>query len=266
MKNNPKSQKIWLVGASQGIGLELVKIWLEQGHEVVASARQAEQSAELAALASDYPLLHCLNLDVTDPQDCAQKSQQAWSLLKGIDLWFYNVGAYQPMRVEQWDWSSFVTMNQANYLGAVALMLALQPLFNAQGRGRWVWNASLAGYFGLPYGGGYSAPKAALINLAESLQPELAQQQIQLQIINHGFVRTRLTAKNEFEMPGLVEPLQAARLIAKNIANTSDSSGSFEIRFPLGLRVFLSLLKLLPYRVSLALTRKLLRANDATNK
>ncbi len=159
------------------------------------------------------------------------------------------------MRIGEWNWQSFVQMNKANYLGAVALMQPLQQRFAEQGHGRWVWNASLAAYFGLPYGGGYSAPKAALVNLAESLQPELAQQGIQLQIINHGFVRTRLTAKNEFDMPSLLEPEQAAAQIAKAL----DKSAGFEIRCPFKLRVILSLLKVLPYRWSLALTRKLLR-------
>lgn len=257
MKKNKQQQKIWLVGASQGIGLELVKIWLEQGHYVLASARQAEQSKDLALLKQLYgEQLHCLNVDVSDAQSCAAQAQQAWARFDGLDMWFYNVGAYQPMTCEQWDWSAFVQMNQSNYLGAVALMLPLQKLFNKQGHGRWVWNASLAAYFGLPYGGGYSAPKAALVNLAEALQPELAAQNIDLQIINHGFVRTRLTEKNEFAMPGLLEPLEAA----EQIAHALDRSTAFEIRFPWRLRIVLSLFRWMPYSWSLALTRKMLRS------
>ncbi len=112
MKKNKQQQKIWLVGASQGIGLELVKIWLEQGHYVLASARQAEQSKDLALLKQLYgEQLHCLNVDVSDAQDCAIQAQQAWATLEGLDMWFYNVGAYQPMTSEQWDWSAFVQMN-----------------------------------------------------------------------------------------------------------------------------------------------------------
>ncbi|WFE67786.1 SDR family NAD(P)-dependent oxidoreductase [Thiomicrospira sp. R3] len=257
MKNLYKTAtplKIWLVGGSQGIGLELTKHWLTEGHSVIVSARQAESSAELTVLSKRYANLKCLNLDVTDQQDCQLKVNQAWSMFDGIDLWFYNVGAYQPMKVAQWQWQDFVKMNQANYLGAVALMLALQPLFAHQGQGRWVWNTSLASYFGLPYGGGYSAPKAALVNLAESLQPELAEHKIQLQIINHGFVKTRLTAKNDFSMPGLVEPAQAAALINKGL-----QSKRFEIRFPFGLRLFLSALKIMPYTWALGLTRRMLK-------
>lgn len=256
MKKIIPQQRIWLVGASQGIGLELVKIWLEQGHRVIASARQAEQSKDLAELQQRYGAqLQCLNVDVSDAQNCSTQAQQAWSVFDGLDMWFYNVGSYQPMTCDEWQWSAFVQMNHSNYLGVVALMLPLQKYFKQQGHGRWVWNASLAAYFGLPYGGGYSAPKAALVNLAQALQPELAQDKINLQIINHGFVRTRLTAKNEFVMPGLLEPEQAAQQIAQAL----DNSEKFEIRFPWRLRIVLSLFKFMPYSWSLALTRKMLR-------
>lgn len=258
MKKTIPQQRIWLVGASQGIGLELVKHWLAQGHKVIASARQAEQSAELTALRQQYGAhLCCLNVDVSDAQGCAEQAQAAWSIFEGLDLWFYNVGAYQPMSSSEWSWPAFIQMNQSNYLGVVALMLPLQQLFQEQGHGRWIWNASLASYFGLPYAGGYSAPKAALVNLAEALQPELAEQNIQLQIINHGFVRTRLTEKNTFSMPGLLEAQQAAQQIAQAIQRSS----AFEIRFPWLLRVSLSLLKWMPYAWSLALTRKTLRTD-----
>lgn len=249
------AQTIWIVGASQGIGLELVKTWLAAGHHVIASARSAQKSPSLLDLQAQYDTLHCLDMDVSDREDVIQKCHQAWWLNDGLDMWFYNVGDYQPMTLAQWDWSTYESMNQVNYLGVVSIMTVLAPLFKQQGHGRWVWNASLASYFGLPYGGGYSAPKAALVNLAESLQPELAQTGIQLQIINHGFVKTRLTEKNTFDMPGLVEPTQAAHLINKGLQKSS----GFEIRFPFGLRVMLSLLKILPYRWSLAMTKKMLR-------
>lgn len=245
------------MGASEGIGLELTILWLQQGHEVLASSRNAEQSIELTRLQTQYPTqLQCLNIDVTDANDCQTKAEQAWALLQGIDLWFYNVGAYKHMPTSEWSWQDFVIMNQANYLGAVALMLPLQKLFQAQGHGQWVWNASLASYFGLPYGGGYSAPKAALVNLAESLQPELAQQGIDLQIINHGFVRTRLTAKNTFDMPALLDTDQAAVQINKAIMK----SKRFEIHFPFTVRITLHILRILPYRLSLAITKKMLKA------
>lgn len=248
--------RIWIVGGSSGIGLELVKIWLERGYRVVAGSRTAESSSALETLQQDYPdHLSRLNLDVSQTDDMSERVRQAWETYEGLDLWFYNAGTYRHMPSERWEPEAFEQMTQTNYLGAVRLMTHLLPYFEAQGHGRWVWNASLSSYFGLPYGGGYSAPKAALMNLAESLQPELMRHNIRLQTINHGFVKTRLTAKNDFDMPELMEPEAAAQ----QIINSLENSERFEIHFPPKLSLFLRLLRWLPYRLSLAITRKMLR-------
>ncbi len=247
--------RIWIVGGSSGIGLELVKRWLEAGHRVVASARHAESSDALGQFKARYDgALCCVDTDVSQPDTLAQSASRAWKAFDGIDLWFYNAGAYRPMPSDEWDLKAFEMMTDTNYMGAVRLMTHLLPRFKAQGYGRWVWNASLAAVFGLPYGGGYSAPKAAMVNLAESLQPELARDNVQLQIINHGFVKTRLTAKNDFEMPELMTP----EIAAGKIVAALETTGRFCIYFPPKLSLFLRLLNLLPYRLSLAMTSKML--------
>ena len=251
-----KKLTIWIVGASSGIGLELTKRWLRDGHEVIASSRNATASEALKELQFYYPH-HLILIDVDTSSSIPMDSvvEQAWSAFGGIDRWFYNAGAYEVMRFEAWDIKSFEQMNATNYMGAVRLMIPLSQRFATHGGGEWVWNASLSSYFGLPYGGAYSAPKAALLNLAESLQPELKTKGITLRIINHGFVKTRLTSKNSFDMPQLMEPQYAAQ----EIANALDSNPGFEIRFPKALSRFLSLLRLLPYSLSLKLTSKTLR-------
>jgi short-subunit dehydrogenase len=158
------------------------------------------------------------------------------------------------MSTKEWDVTHFEAMTQVNYLGAVRVMTEIMPYFETQKSGRWVWNASLSSYFGLPLGGGYSAPKAALLNLAEALQPELKVQGIELQIINHGFVKTKLTEKNTFEMPELMSPDQAA----KNIIEAIEKKYRFEIHFPYKFSKVLQVLRLLPYKWSLGLTKKML--------
>jgi short-subunit dehydrogenase len=134
-------------------------------------------------------------------------------------------------------------------------MTHLLPYFERQGHGRWVFNGSLASYFGLPYGGGYSAPKAALMNLAESIQPELLAKNIKLQTINHGFVKTRLTDKNDFDMPELM----AVETAAEKIAEALEGPYRFETHFPPKLSFFLRMLRVLPYGIALALTRRMLK-------
>lgn len=247
-------KRVWIVGGSSGIGLELVKIFLENKKKVIASSRAASQNRDLQFLQKKYPNnLYLLNLDVTK-ENFQNEVQIAWSVYDGLDCWFYNAASYEVMDIESWDMEKFLQMNSTNYLGAVKLMIELAPFFKKQGFGKWIWNLSLSTYFGLPKGGAYSAPKAALLNLAQAIHPELKEKNITLQIINHGFVKTRLTAKNDFEMPQVM----SSEFTAKSIYTKIQKNNSFEIRFPFRLSMFLRLLSILPYRLSLALTRKML--------
>ncbi|MDX1352614.1 MAG: SDR family NAD(P)-dependent oxidoreductase [Thiomicrorhabdus sp.] len=249
------NQRVWLVGGSQGIGLSLAKRLLKQGNSLVISARQAEQNPSLKSLQKTYAnQLILLNLDVGQKNAIENAVNQAWSYFEGLDIWIYNAGAYQAMTIDEWDVELFEQMNLVNYLGAVYLMNALMPYFRQQGYGQWLWNISLSSDFGLPYGGAYSAPKAALQNLAESIQPELRRENIQLKVVNHGFVKTRLTAKNDFAMLGLMATDTAAIKIAQSLCNSR-----FETRFPFNLATILGVLKRLPKSWALALTKKALK-------
>lgn len=248
-------QRIWIVGASSGIGLELVKKWLLEGHFVVASARHASDTKDLLALKHIYEThLQIVDVDVTSMDSVSKAVHQAWRRFDGLDVWFYNAAVYEVMAIKEWNVAHFEAMMKVNYMGAVKVMSELVPYFEAQKSGRWIWNGSLSSYFGLPLGGGYSAPKAALVNLAEALQPELMAKGIELQVINHGFVKTRLTQKNTFEMPELMSPDDAA----KKIAEEMQKPYHFEIHFPFKLSTFLQALRILPYRLSLALTKKMM--------
>jgi len=254
-QSTPSSeQRIWIVGASEGIGLAMVTQLLQQGAYVVASARKAETHPELLKLKAHQPKqLQLLNCDVTLTDTLPEKTEQACAFYDGLDIWLYNVGSYHPMHLSEWDLKQFDFMTQTNYSGAVHLMHALLPKFKNQPNAQWLWNVSLASDFGLPYGGGYSAPKAALMNLAESVQPELAEVGIQLKVVNHGFVKTRLTAKNDFAMLGLMEPEAAAEKIIQAL-----SKNQFETRFPFNLAAILGTMKRLPKSWALALTKRML--------
>ena len=252
-------KRIWIVGGSSGIGLELVKKWLQGGIYIIASARKASSTKELLALRQIYEeQLQIVDIDVTSIESVKKAVPQAWRRFEGIDIWFYNAAVYEVMSTKEWNVEHFESMIQINYMGAIRVMSELLPYFERKGQGRWIWNSSLSSYFGLPLGGGYSAPKAALLNLAESLQPELNVKGIELQVINHGFVKTRLTQKNSFDMPELMTPEEAA----VNIIKAMKKPYRFEIHFPFKLSTFLQTLRLLPYSVSLVLTKKMLPTDN----
>jgi len=117
------------------------------------------------------------------------------------------------------------------------------PALRARGQGHFSLVGSVAGYGGLPNSLAYGPTKAALINLAEALYLDLHPLGLGVSIINPGFVQTPLTAQNDFAMPALLTPTQAAQAILQGWAQ-----GRFEIHFPKRFTLWLKLLRLLPYR------------------
>jgi short-subunit dehydrogenase len=128
------------------------------------------------------------------------------------------------------------------------------PAMLARGSGGIALVASVAGYFGLPNASVYGPTKAALINLAELLYVDLRPRGLSVYLINPGFVQTPLTAKNEFSMPALQTPAEAARAICHGI-----SAGRFEIHFPRRFTLAMKLVRSLPYRLRFALIARLVR-------
>jgi len=249
------SQIVWLIGASNGIGLELAKRYLHEKDRVIVSARSASVSSSLLSLKELYKNnLHLVDMDVSNTKSVIEKTQDVWNVYGGVDLCVYNAGLYESMNIKQWNLEHFEAMMQVNYMGALRVLTELIPLFEEQKKGHIAFNISISSYFGLPYGGGYSAPKAALLNFCESIQPELEMKNIKLQVINHGFVKTRLTAKNDFEMPQLLEPEVAAYKIYEGLTH----SNAFEIKFPWALTQFLHFLRIIPYKLAFTLTKKAL--------
>lgn len=249
-------KNIWLVGCSSGIGLELLTLFLKSGNKVVASSRYATTSKALIKLTKEYKeTLSLLDMDVSNNETIVCAVEVCWSLLGRVDILIFNAGVYEAMKCEDWNIENFEQMADINYLGAVRILNAALANLSEQNGARVVFNASLSSYFGLPFGSAYSASKAALVNFAESIQPEMAQKKIEIQVINHGFVKTRLTAKNDFEMPELMTPAFAAQKIYEGIAQAY----RFEIKFPFKLSLFLTLLSMIPYSLSLGITKKFLK-------
>ena len=237
-------QKVWIVGANGAIGFELVKIYLKNGFKVVASSRDIENSKDFLNLKSEYKTdLKLLNIDVLDEQTSKVVAHEAFNNFNGLDICFYNAAVYE-------------SMINTNYLGAIRVLKPIiSHLENQSTTSKIILNCSLASYFGLPYGGAYSASKASLLNLAQSIQPELKRKNINLQVINHGFVKSRLTSKNDFKMPQLIQPDFAAKKIFEEL----NKSYRFDITFPLFLSSFLKFLSILPYKISLKITSKFLK-------
>jgi NAD(P)-dependent dehydrogenase (short-subunit alcohol dehydrogenase family) len=232
-----QGKQAWLIGASTGMGLEVARQLVDAGWRVTLSARNEER-----LLSAAEPLgAQAVALDITDVEQVRRAAAQVFGADR-IDVVMVNAGDYEPMPIEAFDAALFERLNAVNYLGPVNVLDAVLPLMRDQNGGEILLNASAAGLRGLPRSAPYSAPKAATIHLAEALRPEAARWGIRLRIINPGFVKSRLTAKNRFTMPGLMEPAAAAQRIVSAIGRST-----FEISFPRRLIWPLKLLRCLPY-------------------
>jgi len=244
----------WITGASSGIGRGLALRLARAGRQVVVSARRAGELEALVAEAAGLPgRIVALPLDVTDAAACRAAVQRIEREQGPLALVVLNAGTHRPVSASGLDPDDFRALLELNVMGTVnALAAALPPLL-ARGRGQVAVVASLAGYRGLPTSAAYGLTKAGLINMTEALHPELRAQGIKLQLVNPGFVRTPLTDRNRFPMPFLM-PLDAAvEAFWRGLR-----SARFEIVFPRRLAWIIGLLRLLPNRVALAATRRLL--------
>jgi NAD(P)-dependent dehydrogenase (short-subunit alcohol dehydrogenase family) len=239
---------VWIVGASSGIGEATAAALHARGAKVVVSARKAQA---LAAFVEAHPGSRALALDVT--QRAAVQGAAAELLAQGpLDCVVYCAGHYAAMRADAMDLADMVRHNEVNYLGALYLLDAVLPALLARGSGHISLVGSVAGYRGLPNSLAYGPTKAALINLAETLYLDLHSKGLGVSIVNPGFVQTPLTAGNDFAMPALLTPGQAAQAIVQGWAR-----GAFEIHFPKRFTLWLKALRIMPNRLFFQLVRRI---------
>ena len=141
---------------------------------------------------------------------------------------------------------------EVNLGGFVNFIVTILPYLKARKQGHIVCVGSIAGYFGMANNMTYGASKAGMINLTESLHLELKKLGVKVQLVNPGFVKTRLTDQNNFKMPFLISPQKAAEIIAKDM-----SKNKFEIHFPWQMSWSFKVIRKLPSRIKLWLLGKI---------
>ena len=238
---------VWLVGASSGIGRATAHALHAAGAKVFVSARNGQA---LDLFAAENPGSVALALDVGD---ATAVNDAAHTLLANgsLDLIMYCAGYYKEMRAAEFDLHEMLTHQQVNYVGALNVLAAVLPHFIARKAGHISLVSSVAGYRGLPKSLAYGPTKAALINLAETLYVDLQDSHVGVSLICPGFVDTHLTSANQFTMPGLISPEQAAEEILQGWRK-----GAFEIHFPKRFTLWMKALSLLPNALYFLLIRK----------
>lgn len=242
-----KEKHIWIIGASSGIGAALARELAQRGARLLLSARRADKLADLAQETGGQSVLA---LDVADA-GAVQKAVDDMATAGSLPDIVINLAAvYQPMSLDLLDTAKTAEILQVNLGGSFNVTAAVVPHFVRRKAGMIVLCGSVAGFCGLPNGQPYSATKAGVINLAESLRAELRGSGIEVKVINPGFVRTDLTAQNSFDMPAMIEPAAAAKRIADGLTRKG-----FEIHLPKRFTLCMKLLRLLPYRLYFYLMR-----------
>lgn len=233
-----KGKRYWLVGASEGLGRALALKMSGAGAELIVSARSAER---LAALAADLPgRVQVVPMDIADRDSVAQ----AWGQLGRIDGMIFLAGVYWPQSAKAWNGPEVEAMFDINLTGAARVLAHVVPDFVARDTGHIVLTGSLSGFRGLPGAIGYAASKAGLYSLAESLDGDLKDTGVSVQLINPGFIRTRLTDKNDFTMPFIMDPDPAAEIFFDHMRR-----GGFARSFPTVFSLVFRLSALLPHRL-----------------
>ena len=244
-----RAQRVWILGASSGIGAALAQALLAKGARVALSARRGD---ELARLAGTTGNALALPLDLADAAAFAgalERLMRAWG---GLDLVVFCAGTWTPMAATRLDADAIARTLVVNLQAPMSACATLVPRLLARGGGAIAFVSSVSGYRGLPQAAAYGASKAGLSHFAETLHLELAPRGISVYLINPGFVATPMTAGNAFRMPALITPEEAADEILAGLARSG-----FEIHFPRRFTFWLKLLRLLPYRVYFPLARRL---------
>ena len=232
--------RVWIIGASTGIGAATARALLEAGARVALSARRADA---LADVAQDHTNATVVPLDFTD----SVAVRKGWTTLVAqwgrVDLVLIVAGTHQEMRAWELDEAKAMALLKTNLHGVISACSVIVPALLAQGRGAIGIVGSVAGYRGLPKALIYGASKAAVINFTESLYLDLEPKGLGVYLISPGFVKTPLTDRNDFKMPALISAEEAADEILRGLRK-----GHFEIHFPRRFTRMLKLMQMLPYR------------------
>lgn len=238
---------VLLTGASQGIGLEVLKQLLNHNCTVYAVARNI---SSLASLQQEHPdLLHPLALDITDLTAVSQEVGK----LDGVDTLLLNAGTCEYIQAEKFDAECFARVIDVNLQGNANILQAAIPLLLKSDKSPHIVGiSSLVTELPLPRSEAYGASKAGFEYLMNSLRSDLYRFGIDVTVIQPGFVKTPLTDRNDFAMPFLMSAEDAAGHVMKAVRQRR-----YRYRFPWTLSLVMRLVAVMPLAVILRFVQKM---------
>jgi short-subunit dehydrogenase len=247
-----KPRRVWITGASSGLGEAIAREYAATGDHVLLTARPgARLNAVHESLAGYHTSIYPADVTVAAQLETIIAAMEVAGELP--DLVILNAGTYRSMGIADFDTDVIAELFALNFFAVARGIELLLPHFRARGSGHLAVVGSVAGDIGLPYAGPYSASKAAVMRLCESLRPEFERAGLNLTVVNPGFIKTPLTMRNKFPMPFIISADRAAVIIRRDLARLR-----FEIRFPLMMNLSVRILAALPKALSGLITRRML--------
>lgn len=257
MTLSPDARRIWLTGASSGIGLALAEELLKAGHRLALTSRRV---GPLEALDERFP--HQVLLapgDLTDTEQVKQIGERIAQVWGGLDTAILNAGSCEYVDSKHFDAAMIERVVRTNLLASSYCVQEALPLLRLGKKPHLVAVASSVTYLPLTRAEAYGASKAGLRYLFEALRIDLAHEGIDVTIVSPGFVDTPLTASNDFPMPMSWPVGKAARHIAERLQRPRRP---LEIAFPTPFILGLRMMAMLPKRVQLALGKRMVRSSS----
>ena len=232
-------KKIWITGASSGIGRALAIKFAKEGWHVAASARRENL---LQDLQNNFSTIVPFPLDVKDEPKTKKVFQNIIEKFKTIDICVFCTGMHNPKAEKKLNSETIREIMETNFFGTLNCIMAVNDYFRKKNSGQISIVSSVAGYRGLPAASGYCASKSALTNLAESLYFDFARYNVKVSVVSPGFIKTPMTDKNEYSMP----MIKSAEFAAEKMFTGLTKKNAFEIHFPIAFTMIMKLLKIMP--------------------
>ena len=243
------TKKIWITGASSGIGRALALKFANEGWQVAASARRENLLNDLNKQNSNiYPFA----LDVTNEAEAKNVFKNIIEKFNTLDISVFCTGIHDPDAEKVLSSEKIRKIMETNFFGTLNCIMAVNTFFREKKYGHISIVSSVAGYRGLPAASGYCASKSALSSLAESLYFDFKRHNVRVSLVSPGFIKTPMTDKNKFPMPMIKSPEFAAEKMFAGLTKKN----AFEIHFPIAFTMIMKLLKIMPNWLYFLLVKK----------
>ena len=213
------NERIFITGASSGIGEALAIEYAKRGAILGLCARRTEKLNDVANKCKELGAKEVLvyTLDVTDESQSTKIAKQFSDHVQEIDIVIANAGVAYSDKISSGDPSQINKVISTNVIGVTNTIIPFIPKMKETNSGKIVIISSIASFRPIAFHGGYSSSKAAVRMLADSWRMALKKYNIQLTSICPGFIVSEMTDVNKFPMPFLLQTDDAARKMVKAI-------------------------------------------------